>query len=222
MNIKETIGTRIKTCRKACGLTTKELAEKIGTLTSSRISNWEQGTRAPGPIEAKLLAEQLKVSASYLLGLTDNLQGELSHNAENGMRHVPLLSLMDAPYVQEILGSNDLSREKTIVVDHFNSSLDSKILFAMIVEDSSMQPEFEVGGMVIVDGDKNPKPGDYVLVHLQAKNQVILRKYSEAEGCLFQLIPSNDLWAIITAKEEGEARCLGVVAEFRKYHYGSQ
>lgn len=222
MNIKETIGTRIKACRKTMGLTTKELAEKIGTFSPSRISNWEQGTRSPGPVEAKLLADQLQVSASYLLGLTENPQGELNQNAENGMRHIPLLTLADAPYAQEILSSNDFSQEKTIVVDHFNSALHSKVLFAMRVEDSSMQPEFEAGELMVIDGSRAPNPGDYVLVHLLAKNQVVLRKYSEAGGCLFQLIPSNDLWAVITIKEQEEAKCLGVAVEYRKYHFKSQ
>ena len=54
MDIREQIGNRITKSRKAVGITIKELSARIGTLSAARISNWEQGTRSPGPIEAKL------------------------------------------------------------------------------------------------------------------------------------------------------------------------
>lgn len=217
MNIKETIGSRIKSSRKALGLTTKDLAENIGTLTSSRISNWEQGTRSPGPLEAKLLAEQLQVSASYLLGLTDNPQGELIHNSVNGMRHIPLLTMKEVINVKEILKSGQMNHGKSIVVDSFNSSLKSDTLFSVMIEDNSMQPVFEAGSIVVIDGEKNPSPGDYVLAHLSAKNQTVLRKYGETEGYLFQLLPGNDLWASINVEKSKDVNILGVVIETRGF-----
>ncbi|WP_457604303.1 helix-turn-helix domain-containing protein, partial [Legionella pneumophila] len=72
MDIREQIGNRITKARKELGITIKELAERTAELSPARISNWEQGTRSPGPMEAKLLADQLNVSAAYLLCLTDN------------------------------------------------------------------------------------------------------------------------------------------------------
>ena len=77
MDIREQIGNRITRSRKALGITIKALSERIGSLSAARISNWEQGTRSPGPIEAKLLASELHVSASYLLCLTDSPEGEM-------------------------------------------------------------------------------------------------------------------------------------------------
>lgn len=217
MNIKETIGGRIKTSRKALGLTTKDLAEKIGTLSSSRISNWEQGTRSPGPVEAKLLAQQLQVSASYLLGLTDHPQGELTHNSLNGMRHIPLVTMKDVLNIKEILKSDHISDGKSIVVDSYNSSLKSDTLFSVIIEDNSMQPIFEKGSILIIDGDNNPSPGDFVLAHFPAKNQTILRKYGEIDGFLFQLLPGNELWATINVEKIKDVQILGVVIESRGF-----
>jgi SOS-response transcriptional repressor LexA len=216
MNIKEIIGSRIKSCRKVLGLTTKELAERIGTLSSSRISNWEQGTRSPGPNEAKLLSEHLEVSASYLLGLTDNPHGELSYGVINHIRHIPLLNMKEAASMSELLQSDAIAKnEKTIVVDMFNPSLNSNSLFGVLVEDNSMQPDFQIGTIVVIDGDKQPKPGDFVLVNLFSKNQVLLRKFGEVEGCLFQLIPSNDLWASNNIKQKEEVEILGIATEIR-------
>ncbi len=73
--MKKIIGSRITQARKANGLTIKVLAERTG-LGAARIGNWEQGTRSPGPQEAKILSRELGVAASWLLCLTNDLRGE--------------------------------------------------------------------------------------------------------------------------------------------------
>ncbi|KTC66348.1 phage repressor (plasmid) [Legionella adelaidensis] len=79
MNMKKVIGNRITQARKARGILIKDLAERTG-LKATRISNWEQGTRSPGPEEAKILSKELNVAASWLLCLTDNPMGEWLEN----------------------------------------------------------------------------------------------------------------------------------------------
>ena len=216
MDIKPTIASRITQSRKALGITIKELSARIGTLSAARISNWEQGTRNPGPVEAKLLANELNVSASYLLCLTDNVQGELSHLSGNGPRFIPVLPMNDAPHAKELLTAS-CNIEKTIAVDEFNKSHNSQYLFAVRLEDNSMQPAFNAGDSVVVDVELSPKPGDYVLVYLSVKKQTVLRKYGEAEGCLFQLLAGNELWVTVNVKDAADAVVVGVVVEHRRY-----
>jgi SOS-response transcriptional repressor LexA len=218
VTLRETIGNRITEARKQVGITIKELAARTGSLSPARISNWEQGTRSPGPLEAKQLSEHLNVSASYLLCLTDNLEGELVQRMDGGLHHVPVLGLADARYVKEILNAGEnTTAHKSIVVDGFNKSRESACLFAVLVEDSSMQPAFNAGDLVIVDGELSVKPGDYVLAYLSSKQQTVLRKYGEADGCLFQLLTSNDLWATIVIQQQSDVEICGVVVEVRKY-----
>lgn len=218
MDIREQIGSRITKARKDLGITIKELAARTKELSPARISNWEQGTRSPGPVEAKMVAEQLGVSASYLLCLTDNPEGELVRKEENKLKHIPVLTLNETHYAKDILGQQKTYEyEKTIVVDELNQSIKSQALFAVVVEDSSMQPELNPGDVVIIDGELQPSPGHYALVHLTQKKQTVLRKYSEADGVLFQLLPNSDLWAAVGVKEAAEAQCIGVVTEIRKY-----
>lgn len=174
MDIREQIGNRITKARKELGITIKELAARTAELSPARISNWEQGTRSPGPLEAKLLADQLNVSASYLLCLTDNPQGELIQNSENKFRHIPLLSMKDAMHAREILEQQEpFVFEKTILIDSMNPSIKSPTIFATSVEDSSMQPELNPGNVIVVDGELQPNPGHYVLVYLTQKNNGI-------------------------------------------------
>lgn len=223
MDIKIKIGHRITSSRKALGITIKELSTRIGSLSPARISNWEQGTRSPGPVEAKLLANQLNVSASYLLCLTDSPQGELSLSSSTGARFIPVLSMKEAPNAKELIYSNSEQsllfdgREKSVVIDPFNKSTVSACLFAVLVEDTSMQPEFNANDLVIVDADKAPQPGDAVLAYLPVKKQTVLRQYGEAGACLFQLLASNELWATVQVKSVDEAVICGVVVEHRRY-----
>ena len=217
MDIREQIAYRITKARKELGITIKELSSRTTSLSPARISNWEQGTRSPGPIEAMILAEQLNVSASYLLCLTDNSQGELALNKENGMRYVPILSTKEAVHAKETVGHNSFSNGKAIVAESFNKSIKSLSLFAIMVEDNSMQPEFNSGDVVIVDGALEPRPGNYVIAYLTQKKQTVLRKYGEADGCLFQLLANNELWATINVKQPDEFELIGVIVEIRKY-----
>ncbi|MBA2656851.1 MAG: helix-turn-helix domain-containing protein [Tatlockia sp.] len=218
MDIKEQISSRITKSRKDLGITIKELSARTGSLSPARISNWEQGTRSPGPVEAKVLAEQLKVSASYLLCLTDNPEGELIQNGGSGLRTIPVFSMKEAPYTKELLDQLDsLVFETTVIINKFNRFIKSSELFAVTVEDDSLQPELNIGDQVIVNGELQPKPGNYVLVYLTERKQTILRKYGEADGCLFQLLATNNLWATVTIKQQGELQLIGVVVEIRKY-----
>jgi transcriptional regulator with XRE-family HTH domain len=79
MSMKKIIGSRITRARRARGILIKDLAELTG-LGATRISNWEQGTRSPGPEVAKILSKELKVAASWLLCLTDDPRGEYLKN----------------------------------------------------------------------------------------------------------------------------------------------
>jgi transcriptional regulator with XRE-family HTH domain len=44
-----------------------------GILSASRISNYEQGLREPGTLEAKILAAALQCTAAYLLLLEEDM-----------------------------------------------------------------------------------------------------------------------------------------------------
>ena len=224
IDIKHQIGNRITKSRKALGISIKELAARTeGALSAGRISNWEQCTRSPGPAEAKLLAEQLDVSASYLLCLTDNPQGELTASSKNYIKIIPVFTLKEALRAKELLHA-DAGRpvlfddhEKAVVVDRFNKANSNADLYAVVVEDNSMQPDLSEGDLVIVDADRRPNPGDLVIAHVHTKNHNILRRYGESERSLFQLLASNELWSTVNVMQEGEATILGVVVEKRTY-----
>lgn len=70
MNYKVEIGKRIKGAREHRGWSLERLSQETGgKLSKSRISNYEQGERMPGPFEANILADALGVDAAHLMCL---------------------------------------------------------------------------------------------------------------------------------------------------------
>ncbi|VEG91773.1 helix-turn-helix domain-containing protein [Legionella spiritensis] len=220
MSIKERIGERITQSRKALGITIKELAARTGELSAARISNWEQGTRSPGPMEARLLANVLNVSASFLLCLTDNPGGEIS-TSSNAIQLLPILTFKEAYGAKEYLHQNNILEDsKTkIIIDNIKGRKPGDHAFAVEIEDNSMEPSFHKHELIIVDTGIAPNPGDYVLAYIPQKNQTYLRKYSESSSkdCLYQLIAHNELWATIEVTNNKDAVIVGTVIEHRRY-----
>jgi transcriptional regulator with XRE-family HTH domain len=64
-------GNRIKSARADRAWSQRELSEQTGNkLSSSRIANYEQGTREVGIQEAEILAKALHVQPAYIMGIT--------------------------------------------------------------------------------------------------------------------------------------------------------
>lgn len=121
--------------------------------------------------------------------------GRMFYSTINGwINYFPVLAMADSAFVKEL--ATGTGTERTIAVDGFNKSQNSTCLFALTVEDHSMQPVFDSGDLVVIDGELSAKPGDYVLACLPAKKQSVLRKYGEASGSVFQLLASNELWVL--------------------------
>ena len=66
--MKYEIGTKIKNLRESRGLSQKSFAQKIG-VSSSRVSNWEQGVNRPDIDYIVTICRILQISADELLGV---------------------------------------------------------------------------------------------------------------------------------------------------------
>ena len=68
---KELFGQRISELRKDFGETQAALAEQLG-VGKNQVSEIERGNRTTSAERIALICEHYKVSADYLLGLTDD------------------------------------------------------------------------------------------------------------------------------------------------------
>lgn len=197
LNIKQEIGKRILEARKAKGLTLKTLGELAGDLKQTRITNWEQGTRAPGPEEIKLLAQALEVSPAYLMCLTDEQE---SKKTKSHCHLIPLLDPQQACDANTSLRSSSDEIKLIAISTELLTNLGGNA-FALRVTDDSMMPEFRVNDVLVIEPDAKPKPGDFVAALLKGKQEVLIRKYKQLSAAqdvnAFELAALNDDWASI-------------------------
>ncbi|HAT1687733.1 TPA: helix-turn-helix domain-containing protein [Legionella pneumophila] len=202
MNIKKEIGKRILEARKAKGLTLKALGELAGGLKQTRLTNWEQGVRTPGPEEIKSLARALDVSPAYLMCLSDEKQFK---EAKSPSQLIPLLDYQQACEAQFYL---NMIREHKQSEDVVYISVSTTLLpelsvnaFALKMVDESMVPEIRENDVLIIAPDTQPRPGDFVVVLLESEQGVIVRKYKQLSASRnaqqYELVALNEDWADI-------------------------
>ena len=215
LNIKKEIGRRIFEARKARGLTLKALGELAGDLKQTRLTNWEQGTRTPGPEEIKQLAKALDVSPAFLMCLSDDIQIKKTKS------HSHLIPLLDNHQACDVKSYINASREHGTTNDVVFIPVSAVLLpelsadaFALKMVDESMMPEIRVGDVLVIDPLVSPKPGDYIVALLESEQSVIVRKYKQLsasrEAQQYELIALNEDWADIrVGSNEIQAQIIG-------------
>lgn len=216
LNIKKEIGKRILEARKAMGLTLKELGELTGGLKQTRLTNWEQGTRTPGPEEIKLLAQALDVSPAFLMCLSDEKQYK---EAKSFSQLIPLLDHNQAcnaklhiKAIQEQKESNDLVYISVSTVLLAELSVNA---FALKILDDSMTPEFKLNDVLIVDCSVSPKPSDYLVVKISGSPEVVVCQYKKLSYTSpeFELLTLNNNWPNIKVGEGVDVKIVGKVVQ---------
>jgi SOS-response transcriptional repressor LexA len=215
LNIKKEIGKRILEARKAKGLTLKVLGELAGGLKQTRLTNWEQGTRTPGPEEIKLLAQVLEVPPAFLMCLSDEMQKKPTQ------RYNQLIPLLDHHQACEAQSHIEAMRDQGLSSEVVFISVSTALLpelsteaFALKMTDESMMPEIRMGDVLVVDPDITPSPGDFVVALLEGEHEVMIRKYKQLsaskEAQQYELIALNEDWAgIRVSPNEVQAQIIG-------------
>ena len=111
----QTLGDRIKTARKATGLTQKELADKIN-VGNTTISNWEKGVSRPDADQIQVLCWALDVQPNFFLGKKQTL-------ADDDLAEY-LTDLRDRPETRALLeASRGMSKEQVEAMSAFAKQL---------------------------------------------------------------------------------------------------
>lgn len=125
-----TIGERIRSARKAAGMSQEELGRKLG-IGKSSVSEWESGKR-PLPMDVmEQISEELNVGVPYLMGWNVALDGNpivsesFSPAALDIARRYDVLpesaqKLISAVVLFESAGVETKNKVISILVDHAN------------------------------------------------------------------------------------------------------
>lgn len=223
MNIREQIGQRISVLRKAKKWSMRELAEHTESLKQSRINNYERGIRLPGAEEAKQLGKALGVSPAYILCLADDAYDE----EQNKLKQLPLFDLVSAVNAEKLIAAmnSDLDRFSNntfIPVPETMATHLSEKCFAVLIEDTSLEPLLSPQDLLFIDMEKQPEPGQIVAAKIANENSIIIRKYrqrsvdSKTQEHAFELLPTNPDWAPITIENNKQGEILGTVIGFNR------
>ncbi|HAU1145984.1 TPA: helix-turn-helix domain-containing protein [Legionella pneumophila] len=221
LNIKKEIGKRILEARKAKGLTLKALGELTGGLKQTRLTNWEQGVRTPGPEEIKSLARALDVSPAYLMCLSDE---KLLKKLTPPSRLIPLLNHHQACnallHIKTIQEQEDLNNITLIPVSLALLPDLSPAAFSLKMLDDSMTPEIRINDIQVIDPNAQVNPGDYVAVKISGKEEAFICLYKKLSYTLseFELLTLNDNWPNLKFNADMEVKIIGkVVQNIRGY-----
>lgn len=214
--IKEKIGQRICEARKAKGLSQQALANLTTDLKQSRINNWENGLRTPGPEEIKQLANALEVPAAFLMCLSDEKQ---ENQTKKLGRLIPLFDHHQACDAKSCI--NEL-REKgqldSVSLIYASTELLPKLgadTFALKMSNDSMMPEFRPNDILVIDPSGSPEPGNYVAVKMCGKSEAIICLYKKLSytSSEFELLTLNDHWPNIKVIDSVDVEIIGIVVQ---------
>lgn len=215
LNIKKEIGRRIHDARKEKGLTLKALGELTGNLKQTRLTNWEQGIRAPGPEEIKLLAHALDVSPAFLMCLSDE---KVFKQPKRLVQFIPLLDHRQACDAGLHIDAIRTQQPDSLDVIPISTTLLPNLgedAFALTMIDDSMKPEIRVNDVLVIDPSVSPKPGDFVVVKVAGKDEVIVCQYRKLSYTSpeFELMTLNENWPNIKVNDEAEVNIVGSVVQ---------
>lgn len=214
--IKEKIGQRIYEARKAKGLSQQGLANLTTDLKQSRINNWENGLRTPGPEEIKQLANALEVSAAFLMCLSDEKQ---ENQIKKLSRLIPLFdphqACNTAHYFKDLREQGGLDG---VILISASTELLPKLgadAFALKMPNDSMIPEFRPNDILVIDPSAEPEPGNYVTVKVSGKLEAIVCQYKKLSytSSEFELLTLNDHWPNIKVIDGVDVKIIGKVVQ---------
>jgi SOS-response transcriptional repressor LexA len=203
-----TIGERIKMIRKQRGMSQIELARRLG-WQNSRMTNYEKGHRAPSLEVLKLIAKEFDCTIETLVG-QDSVNNLLSIAT---LRRVPLISFSRAvDWASSQSRDTDADKEIQVVTYSSKPSLSA---FALTVTGDSMTSStgtsFDEGCTIIVDPERTPVEGDFVVARDPETNKATFKRLVNDAGRWY-LKPLNGSYRMTSIESVSES-VIGVVIE---------
>lgn len=221
---------RLKLSRKNAGFTQIQVSEAV-KMTQATYSQLERGI-VKSTSKIVEIAQILNVNPNWLatgegemsLSVIDKEKYALGNveavpNSKLSVRYAPVLNYVQAGKFTDI-GDNNY--------DEYLPYTDDKIsdnAYWLIVKGDSMIPDFQENDLLLIDANRQPKSGDYVIAKVADDNEATFKRY---KACgfdeklsveYFQLIALNDFYSPIDSRHKSFV-ILGVVMEHkRRFHH---
>lgn len=237
----------IRSARKMAGLTQVKLGETLG-VTKGNVSAWEKGRHEasyaqlqqiaklahiplPGgeykhalpSSDAPISAPKIRVIERTYEDLGDSISPDDPKSgyknvlpALRDQRHIPIISYAQAGKMTEVVDPFSLGDGFETIQPTVECSKHS---FALRLDGDSMEPRFHHGDVVIIDPERAPKPGNFV-VAINGNEETTFKKYRpravDSHGVMmFELAPLNDDYPTLHSDRDN-LRIIGVCVERRE------
>lgn len=202
-----------------------------GESADPRTATLDPIARYFGITVAELRTENLKEIGSFRPGSSllrrkfkesNDLKAQLQFDenvkpAQVGSRPIPVISSVQAGALRDM----DCPYEPGdgYAVEYTDDVKLSRWTFGLDVEGDSMLPRFQPGDRLIVDPEREPKPGNFVIAR-NGSDQATFKKYRprgiNAKGdMIFELVPMNDDYPTLRSDME-PLTIIGVVTEVKQ------
>lgn len=175
-----TPGQRIRAARQKRGLSQQKLANLLG-VSAQAVSQWEVGKNHISFANANQVANILGVDVMWIM--EENEQDETIRLSPSSMAHgnrAPIIDITESMlyYIYNVQREEQFDPNRTTLEVTLGSQGQC---FAIIIDDTSMSPEFHVGDVAIFDNAVHPESGDYVVCFVYGSASeppsIIFRRY---------------------------------------------
>lgn len=208
---------RLKAARRHGKVTQADLAKKLG-IDQSSISNLESGKSASSSYSYQI-AKICGVNPDWLVMGIGEMVEKVGLAEPDGSYEVmpgPAIGQEKIPIISYVRAGDFCEAEDPFEPGEADDWLPFRPpgagprTYALRVEGESNDPRIRNGEVVIVDPDRPPDPGKYVVAKRHSDSKVTLKQLSIAEGEYF-LKPGNPNWPEPIIKVDGDWSICGVV-----------
>ena len=160
------IGETLRKLMAKNRLSSMELARKTGIGQSIIHRLMNDQTDNPTIVTLLSIADYFRISVNQLIG-EEPLQ--IQENFHDNIIKIPTLTWQEAYDWKTLVNV----REGTIIIDNTPSNGN---IYALKIDDFSMEPVFPKNTILIIDGDKEPCDRGFVVVNLKTEKRAIFRQ----------------------------------------------
>jgi len=204
------VGKYLKKKREEAGLSLREAAKQVGSISHQHINEIEEGTTSP------TFSKVMSLLKSYHADFQDFLRetGFLPKNTEPAplgkMRKIPVISWVAAGKWTET-GESFLEEE---VIEWIETDVKGEHNFGLKIKGDSMEPEFKEGEVVVISPTAKAENGDYIIVK-NHEEEATFKQFKRYDNTKI-LHPLNSKYNDIILNKDKEYRIVGVVMEKKK------
>lgn len=172
MNSK--LSQNLRTLMNETKLSESELSRRTGVAQPIIHRMLDGNNKNPKIATLNPIAKYFQVTISQLIG-----DEHLSHihaitsTEHKGWSSLPLITWKDALHWHEIMNNYKALSKYPMVFTDFNVTQKA---FGLEVKDSSMEPKFSKGTILIIEPEKQPKDRDFVIVNLNNHPEAIFKQ----------------------------------------------